>query len=113
MKRGPLPRTARALARWGALVAAGGLAASSVVSGCLNPRPEELPSAIALEPSVDEAPGAGAGSPVEPRPVAPEGIPPGDPVSFPDEDDGAGVPDGGPLDAGADAGASSEPGDGE
>ena len=110
MKRGPLPSTARALARWGALVAAGGLAASSVVSGCLNPRPEELPSTIALEPSVDEGPGAG--SPVEPRPV-PGGVPPGDPVSFPDEDDGAGVPDGGPLDAGADAGASSEPGDGE
>src|SRR5688572_3835257 len=103
MKRRSLSVTAlRALA-----LASAGLAAAT---GCLNPRPEELPSdTIATEPD-GEQPGAGAGTPNAPAPEGPN-FSPSEPSSVPDEadeDDGAdgAAPDGGLLDAeAADAGA--------
>ncbi len=109
MKRafsGTVLARAGVLARVGAVLASGGLI---VVSGCLNPRPEELPSntTIDIEPGVEEPLPPESGSPIDPNAGSPDSAsPPRDPAIFPDEEDGGEVSDGGLFDAAAaDAGA--------
>ena len=100
----PLPRDQRATARWVALIAL-------LLPGCLNPRPEELPSAQRMDgPGIPDGPNGNneidAPSPASPAPVNPgaSGDPsdegPSEPVIDPDGGTDT-PPDTGAADAGA------------
>ena len=97
----PLPRDLRTTARWIATCAL-------LLAGCLNPRPEELPSAQGVDGAGDPAfGGSNENATPDPRPVpAPASPGPADPS---DEEPSQGATNGNPpapeLDGGTDADA--------